>query len=359
MSETVLEIDCASIRNNLETYRSLLKPGTQIITIVKAFSYGLGLIAVSKFLQKEGVDCLGVTYLSEALELRREGVNVPIIVLNPEGTDFTLYRENDLLAAIYSLPLLKRFIESRSRVGIHLKLETGMNRLGFSGDDLQELCNLLLENPWLKVEGIFTHFSSSDNLVEDEFTRIQAKKFEEMCDATIKVLKNKPTLHAVNSAGTVRFPEFHFDMVRLGIGLMGFDPTHTLNLRHVSTLKTIVTQIKNIKKGESISYARSGQADSDMTIAILPIGYADGYLRTFGNGHGSVSIGGQLVPTIGNICMNMTIIDISHVDAKEGQEVTLFGKFPTIEKLATVANTIPYEILTNVREHVSRVYINQ
>lgn len=359
MNGTVLQIDCESIRDNLNTYRSLLKPGTQVMAMVKAYSYGLGLVQVSKLLQKEGVDCLGVAYLNEALELRREGVEMPIMVMNPERTDFKLYEENDLLGAIYSLPLLKRFIESKSQAGIHLKFETGMNRLGFSDNDLQELCDLLSKNPELKVKGVLTHLSSSDNPEEDEFTRMQAKKFDEMCNAVIKVLGYVPTRHAVNSAGTARFPEFHYDMVRLGIGLCGFNPTHSLELKTVGTLKTRISQIRRIRKGESISYSRSGRATSDMTIAILPIGYGDGYLRTFGNGHGEVSIGGRLVPTIGNICMDMTIVDVTDLDVTEGQEAIIFGESPTIEELAVVANTIPYEILTNVSERVSRIYLNQ
>ena len=359
MNGTVLEINCEAIRANLASYRSLLKPGVKTMAMVKANAYGLGLIEIAKLLQREQVGSLGVAYFDEALELRAEGISLPILVMNPELTDFRLYESNEIRAAIYSLPLLRRFVKSKSQAGIQLKLETGMNRLGFSKNDLPELCDLLLKNPGLKIEGIFTHFSSSDNPDEDEYTRIQAGKFDEMCKAVVDTLAYSPSRHAVNSVGTTRFPEFHYDIVRLGIGLSGIAPTGTISLKHVCSLKTRVSQVRNIKKGESISYLRSGIATDDMAIAILPIGYGDGYLRTFGNGLGQVAINDRLVPTVGNICMDMTIIDVTGSDVSEGQEAIIFGKSPTIEELATVANTIPYEILTNVSERVSRIYLNQ
>lgn len=359
MKSTLLEINCEALRNNLSTYRALLKSETKVMVMVKAFGYGNGLAEIGKLCQQEQVDYLGVAYLSEAIELRNSGITIPILVMNPEMTDFQVFEEYDLQADIYSLAILNRFIASGSSAKIHLKLETGMNRLGFLEKELDELISLLANNPELKVEGMLTHFSSSDDWNEDEYTLTQAKTFDRMSKLLIDALGYAPILHVLNSPGIVHYAAHQYDMIRLGIGLYGYDPTDSLKLDTVGTLKTQVSQIRKIKKGESISYSRSGRADSDMTIAILPIGYADGYLRVFGNGNAKVSIKGKLMPTIGNICMDLTIIDITGLDVKGGEEVIVFGDEPSIEQLAIWANTIPYEVLTTIGQRVKRVYLNE
>lgn len=327
------------------------------MVMVKAFAYGTGLVEVSKVLAQAHVDFLGVVYLDEAMTLRRHGIRLPIVVMNPQMVDFDLFELNGIQAGIYSMSMLEKLIASSSSIKIHLKLETGMNRLGFSKPDIDKLVRLLSTNTNIRIEGIFTHFSSTDIPEEDEFTCTQAAKFEKMSRSIIEVIDHTPMRHALNSPGIVRFPEFHYDMVRLGIGLYGFDPTGLLNLDQVGSLKTYIAQIRKMRKGESVSYARSGRAKADMMIAILPIGYADGYLRIFGNGNAKVSIRNHLVPTIGNICMDMTMIDITGLEVNEGDEVVVFGNNPTIKQLAIWSDTIPYEMLTNVSQRVKRVYV--
>ncbi|MEQ9229249.1 MAG: alanine racemase, partial [Cyclobacteriaceae bacterium] len=320
---------------------------------------GSGLSEIAGFLQNEAVDYLGVAYVDEAVELRKKGISIPIMIMNPEEIDFSLFEKYNLEAEIYCQEILDRFIESGAQACIHLKLETGMNRLGFSVSDLPRLLQTLQAHPSIPVRGIFTHFSSSDASQEDAFTHTQAGTFQKMAKEINTLLSNKPILHAVNSSGIVRFPEYHFDMVRLGIGLHGFDPTGELTLEPVSQLKTSISQIKKLSKGESVGYSRKGQLHQDSEIAILPIGYADGYLRVFGNGAGKVKIGDRFAPTIGNICMDMTMIDVTGLNAESGDEVIVFGTSPTIQDLATWAGTIPYEILTNVSERVKRVYVSE
>ena len=358
MSESVLEISLSALSANLKSYREILKSDTKIMVMVKANAYGLGAVEVARLLANQRVDFLGVAYQKEAYELKSNGIQIPILVMNPDEDDFDGIESEGIQAAVYSLSLLKKFISSGSTTKIHLKLETGMNRLGFSEQELPKLIELLKMNPQLQVTGIFTHFSSTDLPTEDEFSRIQAEKFDRMSHAIIDALGYRAMLHALNSPGMVRFPEFQYDLVRLGIGIYGFDPSGNLDLRSVATLKTRVSQIRDIRKGESISYSRTGQAKKDMTIAVLPIGYADGYLRVFGNGKAYVSIGSATAPTVGTICMDMTIIDVTGLDVHEGSEVIIFGNDPSIAQVAEWSDTIPYEILTNVGERVKRTYID-
>lgn len=356
---TILEINFEALRRNLNQYRSRLKPETKLMVMVKAFAYGSGLSEVASFLQNEAADYLGVAYVDEAIELRKKGITLPIMIMNPEETDFSLFEKYDLEAEIYSPEILKRFIKSGTDTSVHIKLETGMNRLGFTKRELPDLLSLLRENPLMKVSGIFTHFSSSDAPDEDPFTHQQASDFVEMVEKIVSALGYRPLVHSVNSPGMIRFPEYHFDMVRLGIGLYGFDPTDTLTLEPVSQLKTSISQIKNLKAGDTVGYSRMGKLNKDSTIAIIPIGYADGYLRVFGNGNGKIGIGNKLAPTVGNICMDMTMIDVTGLNVKTGDEVTIFGSSPTIQDLAKWSNTIPYEILTNVSERVKRIYVSE
>ena len=356
---TVLEINFEALRNNLNTYRALLKPECKMMVMVKAFAYGAGLSEIAGFLQHERVDYLGVAYVDEAVQLRNKGITLPILIMNPEEVQFELFERYNLEAEIFNLSNLERLIQSGCNVGIHLKLETGMNRLGFQESELDDAINVLRDSN-ISVKGIFTHFSSSDSSDEDDYTREQAGKFEQMLIKLEPILRvSKPLIHAANSPAMIRFPEYHFDMVRLGIGLHGFDPTDTLRLDTVSRLISHVSQLKELKAGDSIGYSRKGKATHDMTIAIIPIGYADGYLRAFGNGIGKVRIGGMLAPTIGNICMDMMMVDVTGREVKVGDRVTIFGDNPTIIDLAKWTNTIPYEILTNVSQRVKRIYVSE
>ena len=354
---TTLEINLEAIRRNLNVYRAAIG-NTKLMVMVKALAYGAGAVQIAHLLQYEGVDSLGVAYLDEAIELRENGITLPIMIMNPEFPDFSLFEKYNLEAEIFSLESLEHFLESGSKVGIHLKIETGMNRLGFQESELDSLITILEKNPQLSISGIFTHFSSSDAPEEDLYTHLQAKKFNDAYNKLANQIGFQPTKHAVNSWGIVRFPEYHFDMVRLGIGLYGYYPEKLLKVESISELKTHITQIKTLKKGDSVGYSRQGRVAQDSKIAIIPIGYADGYRRDFGNGNAWVSINGQKARTIGNICMDMTMIDVTGFNVQVHDEVTVFGESPSIGQLAKYANTIPYEILTNVSDRVKRIFVS-
>ncbi len=357
---TVLEVNFEAIQHNLNEYRSQLGADTKMMVMVKANAYGSGLLEVANFLQHQRVDRLAVAYVDEAIQLRKNGIHFPIMIMNPHIESFEEFERYDLEAEIFSISHLKRLLsDTEKHPKIHLKIDTGMHRLGFSEEQIPELAEMLKSNPSLKVEGIFTHFSSADMEEEDAFTVGQANIFEKAYSELIELLGYRPTRHACNSAGIVRWPQYHYDMVRLGIGLYGFDPTGSLNLKHVSSLKTVISQVQEVKEGDTVGYARKGQITKNSRIGILPLGYEDGYLRIFGNGKASVMINGQLCPTIGNICMDMTMVDITHTDAKEGDEAIVFGLNPSIVDLSQWADTIPLEVLTNVSGRVKRIFVSE
>lgn len=359
---TVLEINLENIIRNLDFYRTKLKPGTKIMAMVKAFAYGGGNFEIANLLQYHKVDYLCVAYVDEAVELRKHGIYIPIMIMNPSPSSFRLLKEYNLEPEIYSLDLLHEFLDyftdTEKIPGIHIKLETGMNRLGFATQEIEKLIQILEVNKELKVKSIFSHLAGSESPVHEEFTKNQGKAFEAMSQQLLDALWYHPLLHLVNTGGISRYDEYHFDMVRLGVGLYGYDPTELEQdmLSPASTLKSNISQIKKIAKGETIGYGRRGKADADMRIGIVPIGYADGYLRAFGNGVGRMLVNEKLVPTIGNICMDMTMLDLSNVEAKGGDAVVIFGERPMVKDLADAINTIPYEVMTNVGERVRRVF---
>lgn len=332
-----------------------------MMAMVKAFAYGVGVEEIAHLLQYHRIDYLGVAYLDEAINLRRKGITLPIMIMNVEWSSFALLETFDLEPEIYSLPMLRKYLEEYTNPpAIHIKLESGMNRLGFSESDLPELCAILLANPLLKVAGIFTHFSSSDVPEEDNYTRQQAEIFEKGYALLQETLGYRPLKHALNSSGIVRWPQYQFDMVRLGVGLYGYDSANeNLPLKHISTLKTVISQVKKVKAGDSIGYSRKGRTHQDAEIATVAIGYADGYSRAFGNGRAKMLVNGALAPTIGNICMDMCMLDVTGLGAKEGDELTVFGENPNIAQLAAWSGTIPYEILTSVSQRVKRVFVSE
>lgn len=358
---TVLEVNFEAITHNLNLYRSRLSPNTRLMVMVKAFAYGVGVEEISHLLQYHQVDYLGVAYLDEAINLRRKGIQLPIMIMNVDWDSLGLLSAFNLEPEIYSLSMLQKLLdEEETPPPIHIKIETGMNRLGFDAEAIDSLIDLLSRNPQVKVAGIFTHFSSSDNANEDAFTQHQAALFDEAYQHLAVHLGYNPIKHAVNSAGIVRWSNYHYDMVRLGIGLYGFDSSAELDgLKPISQLKTKISQIKQVKAGESIGYSRMGRAKRDSLIATIAIGYADGYTRLFGNGQAYVMVNGQKAPTVGNVCMDMTMIDVTGIEASEGDEVIVFGQQPTIEELAQWSQTIPYEILTNVSQRVKRVFVSE
>jgi alanine racemase len=294
------------------------------------------------------------------VELRKNHIRAPIMVMNPSEDSFTSLFKYDLEPEIYSISMLRALVTFlNGRAGkVHLKLDTGMHRLGFAGEDIGECIAILRANQHVKIASVFSHLAGADERVHDEFTNNQVTCFLAMADELCEKLQINPIRHILNSPGILRFPDFQLDMVRLGIGLYGINPTDEKvdQLKPAATLKTIISQIKKIKPGESIGYGRRGKAGKEITVATIAIGYADGFSRGFSNGAGSVWIRGVLAPVIGNVCMDMTMVDISGIQASEGEEVILFGKELPIQEVAARIHTIPYEILTSTGERVKRVF---
>lgn len=358
---TVMEIDLSAVVHNLNFFKSRIKPSTKIMVMVKAFAYGSGSTEIANILQFHKVDYLGVAYADEGIELRKNNISLPIMVMNPSEDSFNKIIQNNLEPEIYSFKIFNAFLNflNGRESTIHLKIDTGMHRLGFDSDDMNELKQLLLENKNIKVASIFSHLAGADESQHDQFSKQQGETFQKMADELSLTLAYKPLYHLLNSSGILRLPQLQFDMVRLGIGLYGVDPTEERFdvLKPVATLKTFISQIKTIPAGESIGYGRRGKAEHEMQIATIAIGYADGFSRAFSRGVGKVLINGKTAEVVGNVCMDMTMVDITHIDAKEGDEVIIFGKDFSIHDVANRINTIPYEILTSTSERVKRVFV--
>ena len=362
--ETVLEINLNALQNNLNHYKSILKPGVKLMAMVKAFSYGSGSFEIAGILQFNKVDYLAVAYVDEGVALRNAGITLPIMVLNPEVTAFAELVQHQLEPEIYSFNLLERyasFIGQKSVIPspIHLKIDTGMHRLGFETDEAEQLCQVLKNNPQLQVKSVFSHLAASGSAKHDAFTLQQFTAFLQVCRQIEAALGYTFIKHIANTSAISRFPEMQLDMVRLGIGLYGIDTSDDLQsnlLQPVAALKTSISQLKKVKAGETIGYSRNDEMEKDGQIATVRIGYADGYLRVFGNGNGKMLINGKLAPTIGHISMDMCMLDVSEIEVEEDDEVIVFNDQLRIETLAQQAGTIPYEILTNISQRVKRVY---
>lgn len=362
--ETVLEINLNSLQHNLNYYKSILKPGVKLMAMVKAFSYGSGSFEIAGILQFNKVDYLAVAYADEGVALRNAGISLPIMVLNPEASAFSQLLEHQLEPEIYSFNLLEKyasFIHEKSvnHSPIHIKIDTGMHRLGFEIYEAEQVCRTLKNNPQLRVKSVFSHLAGSGSAEHDAFTLQQFASFQKVC-TEIKTALGYPFIqHISNTSAISRFPEMQLDMVRLGIGLYGIDTADDLqshNLQPVATLKTSISQLKKVKAGETIGYGRNDKLEKDGLIATVRIGYADGYLRVFGNGNGKMMVNGKLAPTIGHISMDMCMLDVSEIEVEEDDEVVVFNNQLRIETLAEQAGTIPYEILTNISQRVKRVY---
>jgi Alr-MurF fusion protein len=358
---TIMEIDLGAVVQNLNYFKSLIKPSTKIMVMVKAFAYGSGSTEIANLLQYHKVDYLGVAYADEGVDLRKNNISLPIMVMNPTEESFGTMLSYKLEPEIFSFKILNSlitFLQGRTAT-IHLKLDTGMHRLGFTSDEIDALIKMLTEHPYLNVASIFSHLAGADEGEHDSFSITQASTFKKNADKICSALNITPIRHILNSPGILRLPDLQFDMVRLGIGLYGVDPTANPGnqLKPVATLKTIISQIKNIPAGDTIGYGRRGKAKLATTIATIAIGYADGFSRAFSRGVGKVMVNGKVAPVIGNVCMDMTMIDISDIPAMEGDEVIIFGAEYPIQNLAESIQTIPYEILTNTSERVKRVFV--
>ncbi len=357
---TVMEIDLNKMVHNLNFFKSKLKPGVKLMAMVKAFAYGSGSEEVANLLQYHKVDYLGVAYADEGVELRKNNIALPIMVMNPAEENFQSLLANCLEPVMYNLKMLRafsQFIEGQSAV-IHMEVDTGMHRLGFDEGDLPEIISILKRKPSLSIASVFSHLAGADEAGHDGFSQEQFDRYQQFYKTLTEALNVNPLRHILNSPGILRFSDFQMDMVRLGIGLYGVNPTDGKvdELQPVATLKTIISQIKKIKKGETIGYGRKGVAAHEMTLATIAIGYADGFSRSFSKGKGVVSIKGKKASVVGNVCMDMTMVDITDINAHEGDEVIIFGKGLPIHEVAASINTIPYEILTNTSERVKRVF---
>lgn len=365
--QTVLSINLNAIVHNLKQYQALLKPATKIMAMVKAFSYGSGSFEIASVLEYNKVDYLAVAYADEGVELRKAGITLPVMVMNAEPATFEAIVNNNLEPEIFSFNILNEFGNFLKSSGInyypvHVKIDTGMHRLGFTSDDIDALTVLLKNNSLIKVVSVFTHLVAAENVKEDAFTLHQSEIFENCCAKIEGVLGYKFIKHIANTAGISRHAQLQMDMVRLGIGLYGIDSNKKMQglLRNVTTLTTTVSQIKKVKAGDSVGYGRNSKLQRDSIIATVRIGYADGYPRNLGNGIGKMLVHGKFAPVVGNVCMDMTMLDITEFDmVSEGDEVIVFGEKLPLHLLASWSQTIPYEIMTGISQRVKRIYFEE
>jgi Alr-MurF fusion protein len=363
--QTVLEIDLNAMIGNLNFFRSLIRPETRVMVMVKAFSYGSGMAEIARILQFHKVDYLAVAVADEGIELRQAGIDLPIVVMNPEAHSFENMIEFRLEPNIYSEEIFDSFrkvLQQHAvvRYPIHLKIDTGMHRLGFdSGESVEKLAIKLSAQEETVVRSVFSHLAGADEAVHDAFTRSQIQQFQQLSSLITERLPYPVFRHILNSAGIERFPEFQFEMVRLGIGLYGVSSCGNQQIKSISRLKTSISQIRKIAAGETVGYGRKGLTTQDSEIAVLPIGYADGYDRRLSNGVGKVLLNGRVVPVIGNICMDMCMIDVTGLQVAVGDEVELMGEHIKVSDMAGTIGTIPYEILTGISQRVKRIYLQE
>jgi alanine racemase len=352
------------LKENLTAFKNTLNPGVKILAMVKAQSYGSGVEKMASFLSNQGIDYFGVAYADEGVELRKEGIKTPILVMNAEEEGFENCIQYDLEPAIFSFRQLENFIKELILSGItnfpvHIKIDTGMKRLGFELRELQQLSDILKSQPEIHIKSLYTHLAESDNLRDNRFTNLQISRFNQAYEFISKSLNYKVDRHVLNSEGISNFPEAQFEMVRLGVGMYGIssNPQVKRRLKPVMTWVSAVSQIKSIQKGESVGYNRTYIATEPVKIAVIPVGYADGFRRSLGNGKGGVYIKNDFCPTLGRVCMDMIMVDITGVSVQEGDRVEIIGINQPIEKFAQLMETIPYEVMTGISKRVHRVYL--
>jgi alanine racemase len=365
--ETIFEVNMNALANNYYYFRSLLHPEVKLMGMVKANGYGIGAVEVAMCLANCGIDALAVAYTDEGVQLREAGISLPILVLEPNVTDFAPLFKHRLEPELFSIRSFKAFAKaakefnSEKRFKAHLKLDTGMNRLGFKGEETSELIELLQEHSNIEIASIFTHFAASEDESHDAFTQNQIDDFENRSKKISEALGYTPTLHAANTGGIQRWKNAQFNMVRLGIGLYGvsaFEEEQKM-LRNVGSLKTSIVQVKSVLPNETVGYGRTFTSNQEMKIAVLPIGYADGFRRSLSNGKGKVFINGKACPVVGRVCMDVTMVDITEVPAQEGDEAIVFNGDHSILDYAQACDTIAYEVLTGIPQRVKRIIVNE
>jgi alanine racemase len=364
--ETILEVNLDAIVHNLNAYRSHLRSDTKMVCMVKAFGYGNGSYELAKTLQDQNVDYLAVAVADEGAELRRQGIHIPIMVMNPEMSAFRTIIENRLEPEIYSFRLLRAFVQEAARMGVagypvHIKIDSGMHRLGFQPHEMEILIGALKQQSSVMVRSVFSHFAGADDSRFDDFTAEQIRRFSYCADRLREAFPHQILRHILNSAGIERFPQYQFEMCRLGIGLYGFEASSTdMNLECISTLKSTILQIKEIPASETVGYSRKGVLNRTSRIAMVPIGYADGYDRRLGNGHARMLVHGKSCPTVGNVCMDVTFLDVTDCpEAREGDQVVIFGRDLPISELSDTLGTICYEVMSTMSNRIKRVYYKE
>ncbi len=360
---TVFEVNLQAIIDNLNYFRTLLKTRTKTMVMVKAFSYGSGTYEIANILQHHRVDYLGVAYIDEGIELRKAGITIPIMVMNPVTDNFKHFLKYNLEPEIYNLQIIEQYINAlknsnSSKLLIHIKLDTGMNRLGFLENEIDDLIIFIKKHDNIEIKSIFSHLAGSPEVEHDKYTKTQIELFEKMSSKIIQQFDYPIIRHILNSAGVERFTEHQYDMVRLGIGLYGISAINQKKVKNIATFKTRISQIKHVKAGETIGYSRVGKTEKDIKIGIIPVGYADGFNRLLSNKKGKVLINNKyFAPIIGNICMDMCMIDITNITASENDEVVLIGEKIPVSEIAELLQTIPYEVYTSISQRVKRVYV--
>ncbi|HUH46703.1 MAG TPA: alanine racemase [Arenibacter sp.] len=366
VGETVLEIDLRALEHNYNYLRSKIKRDTKFLGVVKAFAYGSDSIAIAKKLEALGAEYLAVAYTKEGVTLRDAGIKLPILVLHPQQVSFETMIHRCLEPSLYSRAILTSFLETAKKLGqtdypVHIKFNTGLNRLGFSEGEVDFLLERLKGRKEIKIASLFSHLAASEDLNERDFTNSQIRSFEKIGEQMMAKLKHRPMRHILNTSGIINYTDAQYDMVRSGIGLYGYgnEASEDERLIPVATLKTIISQVHKIGPEQSVGYNRGYISDTPRVTATLPLGHADGIGRIYGKGKGHVSVQGKLVPIIGNVCMDMIMIDITGLDSQEGDEVVVFGKGHSAEKMANSAKTISYELLTGISQRVKRIYKNE
>jgi len=364
--KTLVEIDLSAVKTNLTVFKQSLDDGVGILAMVKAQSYGSGVEKMAEFLGNQGVDYLGVAYADEGVELRKQGINLPILVMNAEEEGYEDCINFNLEPAIFSFGQLDGFIKELINSGktsfpVHVKIDTGMKRLGFDLSQLQRLSEVLKSQPEIRIKSIYSHLADADNLRDNRFTLLQIKRFEEATVFLRNHLGYSFIRHILNSEGIANYPEAQYDMVRLGVGMYGIsnNPNLKRKLKPVFSWVSTISQIKTVHKGESVGYNRTHIASENQKIAVIPVGYADGFRRCLSNGKGGVIIHGEFCPTVGRVCMDMIMVDVTKLNANEGDRVEIIGAFQTIEKFAGLLDTIPYEVMTGISKRVHRIYLEE
>ena len=362
---TFVEINLRSLRHNFDYIKSIISDKTKILAVVKAYAYGSEPYKIASYLQKLKVDYFAVAYTSEAVKLRESGIKNPILVFHPQPESLYAIIRHKLIPTLYSFKILQSFkeivsTEKLENYPVHLKINTGLNRIGFGSQDISQLITNINSDNFIKIDGIYSHLSSSEDKLEFDFSQKQITLFKESFTKIINSISNKPLVHLCNTSGVFNFPNAHFDMVRCGIGLYGFSNKLTKNksLIPVVSLKSSISQIHLINKGDSVGYNRGYIAEGNKKIGTIPLGHADGISRFYGNNNGFVYIKNKKAPIIGNVCMDMLMVDISGIDCDEGDEVIVFNEEHTAEELAESINTISYELLTGLSERIVRKFID-